>query len=298
MPQTTELVQRVDSAIAACVPAAVRSSPTVWRVPSDDPARAGVRIVRLDDDWLLLETPLPSALPGDSLWCDLLQNASVSGPAKTALADDQRRRVAQAEIPLDDEVDLALRIDQACEGVAQLIPASHASRPHIGRESAPRARVAGDQASPLDPAHLLTTAGWSFVEREPGFLVELPVPGQFCQAVVRLDAGGGVRVTVDVVAPHTLSPVSREALGALLLSTSRVCRMVRGAARDEASVGAVAFEVHVASRPTAAELGHALAALSIACREAAREAAVLVDERVAASYLEVRGLGSSIARSS
>jgi hypothetical protein len=57
-------------------------------------------------------------------------------------------------------------------------------------------------------------------------------------------------------------------------------------ARAAVDGGEVRFEVVFGSPPAAAELGHAFAALSVACRIAAREAAVLwSDARIARAYL-------------
>jgi len=66
-----------------------------------------------------------------------------------------------------------------------------------------------------------------------------------------------------------------------------VVRMARGAVERSAGRPDARFEVVFESLPCAAELAHAFAALSVACRVASREAAMLwSSERVAAAYVE------------
>ena len=63
--------------------------------------------------------------------------------------------------------------------------------------------------------------------------------------------------------------------------------MVRAAGSIEEAEAEPGFEVVFRSRPDPRELGHAFGALSLACRLAAREAALLWgDESVARAYLE------------
>jgi hypothetical protein len=57
---------------------------------------------------------------------------------------------------------------------------------------------------------------------------------------------------------------------------------------------ACGFQVRFDPAPSATELDHALAALSVACQAAAREANVLLDESVARQYLAVRNIPRNI----
>jgi hypothetical protein len=66
-------------------------------------------------------------------------------------------------------------------------------------------------------------------------------------------------------------------------------RLARATAEERAGRTAVRFEVVFVSPPCAAEMAHALSALSVACRLCGREAKVLQqDEGAAEEYLALR----------
>jgi hypothetical protein len=83
--------------------------------------------------------------------------------------------------------------------------------------------------------------------------------------------------------PGAVTAVCREAVGLLGIRTGGATRMARAVAEG---ADGLRYEVVLGERPSPAELGHAFAALSVACRIAAREAAVLRrDEAVARAYV-------------
>jgi hypothetical protein len=135
----------------------------------------------------------------------------------------------------------------------------------------------------------VSEAGWpvSGSDRE-GLRVDLDVPGAFHQARVE-DHHGGVRFAADIVRIEPLRTTTRPALALLLLSASALVRMARAAVERTSGEEAVRFEVVFDAAPSAAEIAHALSALSVACRGFAREAKALADEAVAMRYLELRG---------
>ena len=131
-------------------------------------------------------------------------------------------------------------------------------------------------------------SGWTFAERSGKLVVDLEVPDAFQQAAVEPKAQRGVAVSVDVTASgEPLAMPCQEALALLLLRACGVVRMVRAAVEDVGSGTAARFEVLFSDTPCSAELAHAFSALSVACRIAGREAAILQhDEIVARAYLK------------
>jgi len=246
---------------------------------------------RVDDGWLLIDAALgagaPPAAPASRVWEMLQWNATLAGGARFVLGPQRsgaRGARVCAELPLDDEVDLGRRIGEACAGLKA------AKRRMTG--GAPDGGTCGDAAGE-DLSALCHQTGWDFLDREPGRLaVDLEVPGAFQQAVVetREDLRVAVSVPVlDAAVAGTAPPaaVCRQALGLLLVRVGGIVRMARAAAEPREGAPGARFEVVFGTRPCAAELGHAFAALSIACRVATREAAVLWgDADVARTYVE------------
>jgi hypothetical protein len=233
---------------------------------------------QVGDGWLLLDAPLDGvgASPPDS-WELLRWNAMLPGGARFALRPRLRARV---DLPLDDGVDLSRRVLDACAG----LEAARARLVHgpEGEDAGPPG-VAGAVAL----SDLCRESGWAFVEREEGRLaVELDVPGAFQQAAVE-PHGGGVVVAVPVLeAAAAPSSVCEQAVGVLLLRVCGIVRMARVVAEARNGYAPARFEVVFGSPPCAAELTHAFAALSVACRIAGREASVLWrDEGIARAYL-------------
>lgn len=234
---------------------------------------------RVDDGWLVLEAPFDRepASPGRA-WQWLRWNASLDGGARFALRPDATGPCACAELPVDDDVDVTRRVGEACRGLTAAKELVSGVEPVDGA-------IAGEGGGAL--ADLCGEAGWGFVDRDGGCLaVDLDVPGAFHQATVAAQ-GAGVSVTVPVLdASAARAPVCEEAVGLLLARVCGVLRMARVAATMRDGVPEARFEVVFASRPCAAEMTHAFAALSVAARIAAREATVLWShESVADSYV-------------
>lgn len=245
-------------------------------------------------EWAHLSVRLPESLAeglsaGDRAWDLLRWNAEIPGGGKWALARgrDGRTNVAlRAEIVLDDEADVPARVAQALAGFKAV------ARRLWGKEAegdsdnalAPRAAPQG-----LDLRQLCKEAGWPFTERAAGRLaIPLEVADVFCMALLEEEAGGGLRLTAELAACESLSPESRQAIGRLLLRASGALRMARAAAEEANGRAAVRLEVAWASPACAAELGHALAALSVGCGHlCGKEVLALQDERIAREYLAV-----------
>ena len=238
----------------------------------------------IDDGWLLLDAALGvGSPPAPRLWQFLQWNAALGGGARFALHPRQPGLRVRAEVPLDEEVDLGGRVHEAYTGLKAAMRTMEYG-PGDG-SGVPGDAVRGDLSD------LCRQTGWDFSEREPGRLaVDLDVPGAFQQAIVEAYRDRGVAVAVPLLDPAGAEPpaqVCRQALGLLLLRVCGIVRMARAAAETRAGVTQARFEVVFGTSPCVAELTHAFAALSVACRLAAREAAVLWDdETVARAYVE------------
>lgn len=260
---------------------------------------------RLDEGWLLFDAPLPgSPLHTQRIWDLLRWNTTLLGGAKFAVSarsdhigppDGPPSEAAllrvRAELPLGRDIDLRTRIGETCSGLesagARLLRGPTAI-------AVPWRDKQGNGAGGTDLRRLCSEAGWPFTERSDGRLaVDLDIPGGFHQAIVEETMSGAhlLRVSVGLGAGNT-SPalLSQLALGVFLLRANAVVRMARAVAEAVDGRMTTRFEVEFAHAPGAEELGHALAALSVACRLCGREANVLAqDEAVAGAYLSSMG---------
>lgn len=265
-----------------------------------------------DGEWVHLSVRLPATLgqglcAGDRAWDLLRWNAEISGGGKWALARGRDGRTAvalRAEIPLDEAADLPERVAQAFAGFKAV--ARHFQEgwdegrgARDGNETEGNGDRSAASSVPRPPSlaapggvdlrQLCTEAGWPFNDRAAGRLaVPLEVADGFCTALLEEDAGGGHRLTAELAACESMSPESRQAIGRLLLRASGALRMARAAAEEANGRAAVRLEVAWASPACAAELGHALAALSVGCGHlCGKEVLALQDERIAREYLAV-----------
>jgi hypothetical protein len=276
------LTTTIAAALEKCATSVDESAPRRWafalRNGTELAASASVR-----DGWLSLAAPLDASAPTPSRVWDLLAwNATLGGAVRFAL--DRRGTCARADLPLDEDVDVGRRILETCAG---LKAASDLLR---GTAEAPVERTGGDLATD-GLRELCRQSGWPAAERDAArFAVDLDVPGAFEQALAEPRADGSLCVAVPLLAearPAEPAAICRQAVGLLLLRACGVVRMARGAAEPRDGAPQARFEVVFESAPCAAELAHAFAALSVACRVASREAAVLWgSERVARAYVE------------
>jgi hypothetical protein len=283
-PATQEIA--ITAALAKCAVAVDPVAHGRWAFRLSNGADLAAS-ARVDDGWLLLDAPLGfGSSPVAHAWQLLQWNATLGGGARFVLRSDQPGPRVRAELPLDEEVDLRRRILEACAGLKA------AKRSMVCE--LPGTSMAGTGDAPNgNLAELCRQAMWPFVEREPGRLaVDLDVPGAFQQASVEMRGDLSVAVAVPVLdaAVASVEPpahVCRQALGLLLVRVCGIVRMARAAAEMRDGMPQARFEVVFESQPCAAELTHAFAALSVACRLASREAAVLWgDEGVARAYVE------------
>lgn len=141
-------------------------------------------------------------------------------------------------------------------------------------------------------------AGWPFIERSGGkLMVDLDVRSGFYQAAVE-QRDEGAEVAVEIVRSEALGETSRQALSLLLLGTGALVRLARPSIEEKENQIAVRFEVRFTTTPTAVELAHAFASLSVACAMSGREARALQNEVIARDYLAMLGAQASLPASS
>jgi hypothetical protein len=277
----------IAAALAKCAVAVDRVGHGRWTFTLSNGTDLAAR-ARIDDGWLLLDASLgPGSVTPARVWQLLRWNVMLAGGARFAVPPDRPGMRACAEVPLEEGIDLRRRVLDACAGLAAASDRLGGG-PDESDDAMPGAARDGEDG---DLSDLCLESGWACVARETGRLaVDLDVPGAFQQAVVE-GRGRGVAVTVPVAetagdAAEPPASICEQALGLLLVRVCGIVRMARAAAEVRDGIPRARFEVVFGSRPCAAELAHAFAALSVACRIAGREAAVLrSDEKVAGAYL-------------
>ena len=247
-------------------------------------------VAQADEDWLIVEAPVADWKRDDrsrpSAWTWLGLNARLEGVTKIArLPDDDSLRV-RADIALDDDVDLVARLREACAGLVLASESIGEGGGHVSEHGGTREAA----ASTIDLASLCRDAGWTFAEREGGRVaVDLGIRGGPGQALIEQHADGAVRASVALASCDDVTPSSGDALGVFLLTACGIVRLARAAVQEEEAARVPRFEVRYAAPPVSAEIGHALSALSVACALFGREAQALRDDRVARTYLSMRG---------
>ena len=120
----------------------------------------------------------------------------------------------------------------------------------------------------------------------------LDASGDFWQALVERRPDG-IRVAAPVGALAMASDEVRNSIAVLLLTLNGVLRFARAAGEEQKGQVAAHLEALLPHFPSAEELGHALAALSVGCRLCGREVEVLQNDLVVArEYLVARGWSS------
>lgn len=235
----------------------------------------------IEDEWLVMRSGAmtwPSTQDGQ--WSLLELNGRLSGPAKVALLPGQAGERLRAEISLADEVDVAARVFETCEGFNTILRACHGRREKGGRAASEAGHAAPDLAG------LCAEAGWPFAQRGEGKVaVELETGRGFFQAVLEGSSSGGVRARVELLPCSSLDNDPRRALAQLLLTASGVVRMARAVLISASPEPSAGFEVSFGSSPRPTELADALSALSVACAMCGREAGAIQDQTVASRYL-------------
>ena len=255
------MASRYTSVVAAAF-AEAPSAPGRW-----DVALQGVRVAAcVDESWLVMKSPAVT----DATPIELLtRNATLPGLVKFG-RDRDGAIVVCAQIPIDDPTSTVPLIRDTCAGFEFAASASSA--------------VNELPASSADLQNLCTEAGWDFTARSDGSLaVELECRDTFIQAALSA-RGEGVHVFVELADCDESMP----AIAEMLLTAGSAVRLARPAIVPRDGKPSPRFEVAFSAMPTAAQLAHALSALSVACATCAEEVVALQNTNVAGEYLALR----------
>ncbi len=289
-------IGRVGVALAEISKTTTSPSPGFWKFALGG-RKSLTCTARAEEGWLTLRTLLAgdrrlNATSADRTWHLLGLGAGLPGGAKYAL-DGRSRMCVRAEVPIDpDEGADIERVAEAAEGfraAAKRYGDRKRNRAHSGNGPAP-VPAEGEDAL-CDIERLCDEADWPYVTRSNGrIMAELDVPGRFHQAIIakRNDV---LHIATHLHVGASAPPVCRRAVGLLLLTLNGAVRMARAVAADDGELEP-RIEVVQAWCPTAAQLVHALNALSVACRICGSEVEGLLDEIVAAEFLKARGWSS------
>lgn len=266
---------QIAAALARCATTVLTEAPGRWAMHLGD---ADTAEARLDGPWLLLGVRALRAAGRDvdDGWGWLRHTASLPGGVAFCHTAGDRMLAARVALALDDDEQLDARLSEAGIGL-------RAALAHLAG-AAPRPRQAGSPPE-IDVRALTRETRWPATARTADELaIDLEVPGQFAQATARVDVDRGLVLAVPVLDPASEpAGVCRAALGTFLL---RVNAWLRGAHAGVPITGSPEFVAVPGRTPCAAGLDRACAALSVACRFARREAAILArDEVVARTYL-------------
>ncbi len=243
--------------------------------------------LRARDGWLLFDAPLPGDFAQgcsvDRAWELLEWHTEIPGNAKFAIEPATMAVHLCAEFPREEERSPGEWIATACAALRS------AWQRFYGGPDVPEVQQTTSHGLFGDVAALCRAAGWPIVERADGTVaIELDASGGFYEALVRPIESRGVRLRVERILSGAPAATARRALGLFLLGACWSVRM----ARATATVGqetVLGWEVVLDAAATSAELHHALSVLSLACRLFERESEALEDERIAQTYLAVRG---------
>ena len=289
-----EHIQDVTAALRRLDPASEQENPASWRFRVFGRASAQC-LLRLEDDWLIFEAPLPndskiSVTDTRQLWRLLRRNGRLRGGIKFALAQGKLLPQLRAEIPMKCASALERWIPFVHEGFKQLcrVARSNNRKPvGLSGKHSPKNPSTGVVGSEL--GELCAKTGWKLAKRRSGdIFVELDVPGEFYQAKVWKASDNVVSVAVPLVTMQSLSQQSRRSMSLLLLSACRDVRMARAVIEEYSqNLSEIRFEAMLPSQAAASELNEVFSALSVACRLCGTEVRLLKHESVADTYLTI-----------
>jgi hypothetical protein len=251
------------------------------------------------EPWLLMrgdpftEKGARCVVTSDQLWKLLKRNREIGGGIKYVLTGDGDLQLS-AEMPLVRETNVADCIGDVVAGfieaVEELNDGENGKKAHIETVISQDATSEGEP----DWRSLCEESGWPFTERAGGNLtVELDVPDGFYPCIIAPRNGSAASAVTEILVTESLSKHCQQALGVLLLTANGIARMIRASAQETPERTTVQFETSLPASAGAAELGHVLSALSVACAFFGQEARALQDEFIAQEYLTARGWHSS-----
>jgi hypothetical protein len=219
----------------------------------------------------------------------LKRNGDLAGLCKFVQDSSRRFPELRADLPLDCGDNFETLPQRILETLRDFRAASETWTGAMGTSEGGIAQGAGTAIhTPEDSTALARTlkeTGWPFVERSPQMhVVDLEARDFFAQATIESQNGRDIVAGTEAAQYESLSDGQRKALGIFLLAACGVLRMARASVLETEASTRVRFEVRLTDL-NPAELGHALAALSVATDLCAREARCFEDRQTAEIYL-------------
>lgn len=244
--------------------------------------------LRSDEGWLLLEAQPPATAGKADPWRLACLNRELHGTAKFVLPPHGWEPCLRAEVPLEGDVDAAQMLSGAITGIARACLALAGS----DEEALPDPSEVGTTVEHReDIAQLCQIAGWTVrPKNDRVWTTTLACTRGFHQATIQDDGSGGVHLRTEILRCALPTGPCRLGLSTLLLTASGSFRMVRAFAQPIEDSIIAGFEVRLPRDCSSTELGHALAALSVAGEFSSAEISLIAEsETVAREYLDVRG---------
>ena len=295
---------QIAASLARCAASVKQAGSGHWEFAIANGKPLGVS-AHLFEDWLLLDAPMTDRIARGGWWDLLRLNATLQGLSKFVLTPGARSPQSvhlRADLPLpgdeesegdcESELDgvLTNRLLETCAGLKDGYRSFRGEKSGDHEVLASLVKPEGRPINGVEELRLLCgDTGWPFIERSAGkLMVDLDVRSGFYQAAVE-QRDAGAEVAVEIVRSEALGETSRQALSLLLLGTGALVRLARPSIEEKENQIAVRFEVRFNTAPTAIELSHAFASLSVACAMSGREARALQDEVIARDYLAMLG---------
>jgi hypothetical protein len=256
------------------------AGPWRWRCVMQNGTRMNIAAA-MEDGFLQLIC-LPDAIRKATLAIEdaVLCNKSLAGGVKLAMNSSTTGLHLRTDIVIVEERQLIERLEWALEGFHEGNLLLH-STDFLDEQAKPQ--IAAD----ADLDELLRESPWSCTKRGPNnYSVELDAQAA-PPAGIRIN-GSNLELSVELLRCGAPADASRHALALFLLTATSALRMVRAYAVRAENQESYGLQVSLQSSAASAEIDHALAALSIAYRMCAREAAVLLQAAAAHHYLAAR----------
>lgn len=269
---------RCQAALQAAMESVEPVAPDRWRGRPKD-SSAPPLLVQLRDGFLLLAGTFSPGTP-PSRWDLLKVNASLTGLVKFSSNLDGDLSL-RAEIPVEAESNVSLRLDQACRAFA--------AAQHLTLDPNENPVTVTPEVAPPDLAKLVEAAGWQCSSRRADRCAVLLDTRRGAHTASLTAQAGTVRVSTELASWDSLPTPGREGLSALLLTANARLRLARAIVAEDESGGAAQLEVLFEAPVSAAELRSALEALSVGADLCAPVVDILQHEEAAKLFLAIRG---------
>ena len=276
--QAKVVAARCQAALQAALASVEAVAPTRWLVRVSRASESSV-LVRLVDGFLVLADAFSPAARVPR-WDLLKANASLLGLAKISAAPSGGLCL-RAEIPVQADCNLPLRITQACDAFAAAQDPTRAGQGTIG--------ITPAEAAAPDLPKLVSAAGWR-CSSPGGEICAVPLATrQGGHTAIVTAPAGAVRICAELVSWDALSEPCRDGLASMLLTANARLRLARAIVDENESGGAAQLEVLFQAPVAPVELRSALEALSVGADACASAADLLQEEAAAKLFLAVWG---------